>query len=110
MNLKQLKAKMIWTADVKSAEVVRHNQEINQLFDFLNRAIAFDMGNRVQIASRGDDRWAICQDSFCWNRQAEWEFERMPSSRSEDFIERTRYGLLEAFEVWKRDQEKINAS
>lgn len=53
---------------------------------------------RINIESRDPDGdvWAIVNDGMCLNKNFEWEYEPTPSSRSDEFIERTRYTLDEA--------------
>ena len=46
------------------------------------------------------DRWAITRMGECYNRNKDsWEYEPSPSSRDDDFIQRTRYSLLEAVNI-----------
>ncbi|WP_217925125.1 hypothetical protein [Miltoncostaea oceani] len=55
---------------------------------------------RVTISLRDRDRWAIVRSGgFCMNRSGQWEYEPLPSSRSDDFIARTRFTLTEATEI-----------
>lgn len=49
-----------------------------------------------RYADPGDDTWAITRFETVLNRAGEWEYEPQPSSRTEDFIARTRYPLREA--------------
>lgn len=39
----------------------------------------------------GSDLWAIRQRGFCLNKQGEWEYEPLPSSRDEAFFARCRW-------------------
>ena len=50
----------------------------------------------VWVVQRGDDKWAIWDGAFVFARDGEWEEEPFPSSRTDEFIERTRYGRDEA--------------
>lgn len=52
----------------------------------------------VYIEERDTDRWAIVRDSSTLNTDFEWEFERIPSGRAEDYLKRNRYSLIEAKE------------
>jgi hypothetical protein len=49
------------------------------------------------------DVWAVRWLSRCWNRDGEWEFEPLPSSRDDAFKARTRFdfehGWAAAFEA-----------
>ena len=47
--------------------------------------------------------WAIIQRGTCLNKEGKWEFEPMPSSRTEEFFERTRFkDEQEAFEFFEK--------
>lgn len=35
--------------------------------------------------------WAVRRDGFALNKQGEWEYEPMPSSRTDEFLERCRF-------------------
>lgn len=61
----------------------------------------------VTVEWRGGDRWAISEGS--WSPRAvwceatqEWEYEPLPSERSEDFCARTRYTLADALAIGAR--------
>lgn len=52
---------------------------------------------------RGTDgvRWAILQGGCCFSKDRKWVREPMPSSRTDDFIEATRFGSpQEALDFW----------
>lgn len=44
----------------------------------------------------GPDRWAIRKGGSCLAKDGNWEFEPLPSSRSEAFFMRCRYATLES--------------
>ena len=49
------------------------------------------------------ERWAVRRLSQCLNRDAEWEWEPMPSSRDDAFYAHCRFDALEqAVEIWNR--------
>ena len=51
------------------------------------------------------DRWRI---EFCGstlNRNHQWEYQSLPSNRSEDYIARTRFTLAEALKIWREHIE-----
>lgn len=50
----------------------------------------------VYIEDRGDNRWAITNGDSCLNTDFEWEFEPRPSSRSNEFKDRTRFTFSDA--------------
>jgi hypothetical protein len=56
---------------------------------------AYDAGGDVQIEAAkqrdGSTLWAVRCGSSCLNKQGQWEYEPMPSSRDNQFFERCRY-------------------
>lgn len=50
------------------------------------------------VVKDGHDMWAVCHLGFVLNKELEWEDEPLPSSRTEEFIQRTRWGSYE--EAW----------
>lgn len=56
----------------------------------------------VYIESRGYGHWAISHCSSVLARDGYWEYEPFPSSRTQDFIKRTRWNSAqEAFEFFR---------
>lgn len=54
----------------------------------------------------GPDRWAIFKSgNACLNKDGEWEYQSMPSSRDDDFYERCRYAsrdeAIAYYQRWK---------
>lgn len=43
----------------------------------------------------GTYKWAIRDGRYCFSKKGEWEFESMPSSRPEDWVETHRFDTLE---------------
>lgn len=60
----------------------------------------------IYIEDRGNDTWAITNGSSCLNTDFQWEWESMPSSRTDDFLKRTRYTLKEAKDHLRKAIEK----
>jgi hypothetical protein len=60
---------------------------------------------RVKIVHRGNGKWAICHGHSCLTKGGLWEYESMPSSRTDEFLAETRFASSkEAFafyEQWK---------
>lgn len=58
----------------------------------------------VLLARRGGDgtgrEWAIVEGGCCLADDFEWEFEGLPSSRTDEFLARTRMTLDEALARW----------
>lgn len=51
----------------------------------------------VDTCSRDDDKsWAIRASGRCMNHEGDWEFEPLPSSRTDEFFARCRWPTLEA--------------
>ncbi len=64
----------------------------------LDRVVIDLVGNPENVV-----RWAIRQAGFCLNRKGDWEYEPIPSSRTEAFFKRCRFNTLEdAVAAWKR--------
>ena len=64
------------------------------LVDRYRLATRPSMGD-VFIEYRGNEKWAIKNNPDVLNRFLEWEYEPLPSSRDESFIERTRFNSPE---------------
>jgi hypothetical protein len=63
--------------------------------DFDNRevgAVTFDLMNSPYYEG---ERWAVRRNSACLNKDGEWEYEPLPSSRDDDFYARCRFESLE---------------
>ncbi len=72
-------------------------------------AVDSDGGTLTRVERRaqldGPDMWAVCRLSECLNKLGEWEHEPMPSSRTEEFKDRTRWLSREdAFAAWKNNK------
>lgn len=47
------------------------------------------------------EKWAVCNLGDVLNKNGQWEYEPQPSSRSDEFIECTRFDTVEeAYEAW----------
>lgn len=55
-----------------------------------------DAPRRVYVEKRGDGKWAVTCSGEVLSDDGSWEYEPMPSGRSEDFIKRTRFDLADA--------------
>ncbi len=64
--------------------------------ELLAKAIKFQFGEDLYVESRGITGWVVSDGSAVRNTLGEWEYEPRPSSRTEDFILRTRRPLEEA--------------
>lgn len=64
--------------------------------------------NNAMICYRGPDKWCISDNmGDCLNKQGEWESESLPSSRTDEFLERTRFPTAETayqyFLSWRKE-------
>lgn len=50
----------------------------------------------LRIEWRGAGTWAVTESGCCLNDKGEWEYEPHPSSRSNEFIQRTRFPFEDA--------------
>lgn len=93
--------------------------------EFYERAVKFDVGfmpismgrrvdedtpgvERVYIERRSAHTWSICRAGLCLAQDGEWEYEPSPSSRSEEFIQSTRFDSLEsAWNHWVKHRDYI---
>jgi hypothetical protein len=66
----------------------------------LAHATRFEFGDdpldRVSVEWRSPGSWAVCWRGRVLNARGKWEFEPMPSSRTDAFKGRTRFGRDEA--------------
>ena len=47
--------------------------------------------------------WKITDSTYCLNKHGKWEYEPLPSSRTNDFLSRCRFDSLEdAITVWNK--------
>lgn len=84
-------------------------KQLAQLRAILSKATVFQIAERVTIEARNQSAdarlWTVCKDGHCLNDFDEFEYEPRPSSRTDAFIERTRFDSLEsafkAFEVYQ---------
>jgi hypothetical protein len=62
----------------------------------------------VTVQDRGHGHWAVVDAGYVLNKEGQWEYEPMSSSRTEEFIRRTRYlsaeQALQAFKMRKKKQ------
>jgi hypothetical protein len=56
-----------------------------------------------RVPGPAGDRWAIRAWGYCLNRDGKWDYEPMPSSRTDAFFARCRYATPEeALQAWAR--------
>jgi hypothetical protein len=52
-----------------------------------NSDVAIDRVRQI----KGEDLWAVRRSGGCLNKDGEWEYEPMPSSRDDEFLARCRF-------------------
>ena len=61
----------------------------------------------LRVERRGAETWAVCEGArSVVNRDGAREQEPLPSSRDDDFLARTRFGLPEALRIARRRAEQ----
>lgn len=45
----------------------------------------------IKVEWRGGDTWAVTDGRQCLNNKGKWEYEPLPSSRTEEFLARCRF-------------------
>jgi hypothetical protein len=76
--------------------------------DLLSRAVKFEIDEEreVYVTARkqrdGSKLWVVERLGLVLNSDCEFEYEPMPSSRTDDFIARTRFSLEQALQLAER--------
>lgn len=66
-----------------------------ELEKLLAKAVKFEIGEDIYVEKRSA-LWAVIRNGFCLNTDDEFEYEPFPSSRTEEFFQRTRFELNDA--------------
>ena len=53
----------------------------------------------ITVAWRGRDRWAVCRMRQCLGSDGEWDYESIPSERSEEWLATHRFSYEEALSL-----------
>lgn len=51
---------------------------------------------QIKVTYRGKGAWAVIKDSLCMSINGDWDFEPMPSSRTDDWLVGHRFHSAEA--------------
>lgn len=51
----------------------------------------------ITVQKRSATQWCVSNGASVWSKDGQWEYEPLPSNRDEEFFQRTRYSLDEAF-------------
>lgn len=52
----------------------------------------------IKVENRGLGSWAVLDGSRCLNHDGGWEYEPLPSNRTDEFLARCRFPLEEAID------------
>ena len=65
--------------------------------------------NGICLGGSGKKRWAVCHRGLCLsNKTGEWDYEPMPSSRDDEWLEEYRFTNLDvALEAAKKARDDI---
>lgn len=55
----------------------------------------------VTVEWRGNDRWAVLHSGYCLGADGEWDYERRPSSRTDEWLASHRFDLDTALRLAK---------
>ena len=78
--------------------------------DLQIRSYIIERGDGVEMATLdrvpqadGKDKWAIRQGGMCLSVDGDWEYEPMPSSRDDEFLQRCRFETpFHALSAWEK--------
>ena len=98
-RLREAESDWVELGDAENAEIARLSRErIEKLEAALATAERFSIGRDIVVEARGGGTWAVAQGGSVLAADGLWEWEPMPSSRTDDFIARTRFSLDEALD------------
>lgn len=67
------------------------------------RLVPLNHNHSVTIEYRASNKWAICDGRRCLSKNGTFEFEPMPSSRDDEFLNRTRFdSMMEAYDFYQK--------
>jgi hypothetical protein len=67
-----------------------------------------DITVALELRVRNKGLWVVLWRGDCLNRDLTWEYEPLPSNRSDEFLARTRFTLAEALALLGRSDLRIN--
>ncbi len=73
----------------------------------LSMATRFQLNEDVAIEKRGEDKWCVNIFGSVLDCDLNRYYEPMPSNRTDEFINMTRFSLEEAFDIANRYCEKM---
>ncbi|GAA2696399.1 hypothetical protein [Actinoplanes palleronii] len=63
---------------------------------------------QVKVAYRGRGKWAVIWRSYCINRRGVWDYEPLPSSRTDRWLKAHRFELDEALRLARKALPKLS--
>lgn len=85
------------------------NQQIERLAGLLDLATEFRIpGSRISVQWRGKHDWCVFEGGTVLNKAGDWEYEPLPSSRSEEFTAHTRFDRDTAIRLAKEKADEFN--
>lgn len=73
----------------------------------LAMAEVFRISHDITVERRNDDSWAVASGSMVLNRDGKWVYERLASSRTEDFLATVRFPFEEAMARAHGEAERV---
>lgn len=65
----------------------------------------------IRVERRGEDSWAVLLRSACWNRRTRmWDYEPLPSSRTEAYKRTHRFPLDEALAIARKQAPLVTVN
>lgn len=64
----------------------------------------------ITVEWRGNDRWAVIHGGYCLGTDGEWEYERQPSSRADEWLASHRFDLDEALRLAKQEAPHVTCN
>jgi hypothetical protein len=65
---------------------------------------------RVTVAYRGADRWAVLHHGFCLNREGDWDYESIPSERTDEWLAEHRFSEDEAVRLAREAMPRLTVN
>jgi hypothetical protein len=71
------------------------------------RAVKFELNGEygIYVEDRGKGKWAVTYGGMCLGRNGEWDYEPMPSSRTDEWIAANRFDSPEEAERAFKDHK-----
>lgn len=70
--------------------------------------ITYRINEDTLLRKTGANKWAIRRGSWCLTKRWEWEFELLPSGRSDAYLKRTRFDSPEeALAFWEKGDGEV---